>query len=140
MNGRHIATLTLAAAILLVLAACAGAGGTTGDPLKGTSWRLTTLGGAGLIPGTEITATFEDGEVSGKACNIYGGKYQVSGDTLTISQVFMTEMACVDPQGIMEQETAFFNLLTSAQSFKLTDGGLRILGAGGEELTFAPAQ
>ena len=140
MNAKHVATFALAATILLGLAACAGAGGTTGDPLKGTSWRLTALGGASLIPGTEITATFEDGEVRGSACNTYGGKYQVSGDTLTIREVFMTEMACVDPQGIMEQETAFFNLLTSAQSFKLTDGGLRILGAGGEELTFAPAQ
>ena len=140
MNAKHMATFALAAAILLGLAACAGGGGTTGDPLKGTSWRLTTLGGASLIPGTEITATFEDGEVRGSACNTYGGTYRVSGDRLTMSEVFMTEMACVEPQGIMEQELAFFSLLTSAQSFKLTDGGLRILGAGGEELTFAPAQ
>ena len=140
MNAKHVATFALAATILLILAACAGAGGTTGDPLNGTSSRLTMLDGASLIPGTEITANFEDGEVHGSACNSYGGKYQVSGDKLTVSEVFMTEMACLDPQGIMEQETAFFNLLTSAQSFKLTDGGLRILGAGGEELTFAPAQ
>jgi heat shock protein HslJ len=140
MNGRHIATFALAAAILLVLAACAGTGGTTSDPLDGTSWRLTMLDGASLVPGTEITATFEDGEVSGKACNIYGGQYQVSGDKLTITRVFWTEMACMDPQGIMEQETAFFNLLTSAQSFKLTAGRLLIVGAGGEELAFAPAQ
>jgi heat shock protein HslJ len=140
MNGRHIATLTLAAVFLLVLAACAGTGGTTSDPLDGTSWRLVTLGGAPLVPGTEITATFEDGEVSGKACNIYGGKYQVSGDRLTLSEVFMTEMACLDPQGIMEQEMAFFNLLTSAQNFELNDGRLLIVGAGGEELAFAPAK
>jgi len=140
MNRKHVATFALAAAILLTLAACAGAGGTTGDPLKGTSWRLTTLSGASLIPGTEITANFEDGEVHGSACNSYGGSYQVNGDKLTMTDVFMTEMACVEPQGIMEQELAFFNLLTSAQSFKLTDGGLRILGAGGAELAFAPAQ
>ena len=140
MNAKHLATFALAATILLLPAACAGVGGTTGDPLEGMSWRLTTLRGASLIPGTEITATFEDGEVSGKACNTYGGKYQVSGDRLTLSEVFMTEMACLEPQGIMEQELAFFNLLTSAQSFNLTGGRLVILGAGGEELTFAPAQ
>ena len=139
MNAKHVATFALAATILLGLAACAGAGGTTGDPLNGTSWRLTMLDGASLVPGTEITATFEDGEVSGKACNIYGGKYQVSGDRLTMTDVFMTEMACLEPQGIMEQELAFFNLLTSAQSFELTDGGLRILGPSGAELAFAPA-
>ena len=140
MNGKHVTSFTLAAVILLALAGCAGLGGSTGDPLDGTSWRLVTLGGASLIPGTEITATFEDGEVRGSACNTYGGTYQVSGDKLTMTDVFMTEMACVEPQGIMEQELAFFNLLTNAQSFKLTNGGLRILGAGGAELAFAPAQ
>jgi heat shock protein HslJ len=140
MHGRHIATFALAAVFLLVLAACAGTGGTTSDPLNGTSWQVTTLSGASLVPGTEITATFEDGEVSGKACNNYGGEYQVSGDKLTITRVFWTEMACLDPQGIMEQETAYLKLLTTAQSFKLTAGRLLIVGAGGEELAFAPAQ
>ena len=140
MNAKHVATFALAATILLGLAACAGAGGTTGDPLNGTSWRLTTLSGASLIPGTEITANFEDGEVHGSACNSYGGKYQVNGDKLTMTDVFMTEMACLEPQGIMEQELAFFSLLTSAQSFNLTGGRLVILGAGGEELAFAPAK
>ncbi|HUW13979.1 MAG TPA: META domain-containing protein [Anaerolineae bacterium] len=140
MNAKHLATFALAATILLLLAACAGAGGTTGDPLNGTSWRLTMLDGASLVPGTEITATFEDGEVSGKACNTYGGEYQVSGDKLTITRVFWTEMACLDPQGIMEQETAYLKLLTTAQSFELAAGRLLIVGAGGEELAFAPAQ
>jgi len=140
MNAKHVTTLVLAPAILLLLAGCAGLGGTTSDPLDGTSWRLVTLGGAALVPGTEITATFEDGEVGGKACNTYGGEYQVSGDKLTITRVFWTEMACLDPQGIMEQETAYLKLLTTAQSFKLTAGRLLIVGAGGEELTFAPAQ
>ena len=140
MNGRHMATFVLAAVFLLALAGCAGLGGTTGDPLDGTSWRLVTLGGAPLVPGTEITATFEDGEVSGMACNHYGGEYEVSGDKLTITRVFMTEMACMEPQGIMEQETEYLKLLTGAQSFKLSAGRLSIVGAGGEELVFAPAQ
>jgi heat shock protein HslJ len=100
---------------------------------------LTTMAGAGLIPGTEITATFEKGHVHGAACNSYGGKYQVSGDRLTVSEVFATEMACLDPQGVMEQETLYLRLLTGVQSFSLTGGRLSILAAGGEELTFAPA-
>ncbi len=139
MNTKHVAAFALAAAVLLALAACAGLGGSTGDPLEGTSWRLTTLAGSGLIAGTEITATFEEGQVHGAACNSYGGKYQVSGDRLTISEVFATEMACLDPQGVMEQETLYLRLLTGARSFQLTGGRLSILAAGGEELTFAPA-
>ncbi len=139
MNIKHLAMLVLAAALLVVLAACALPGLPTSDPLEGTSWRLTTLAGAGLIPGTEITATFEGGEVSGRACNSYGGKYQVSGDQLMVSEVFATEMACVDPQGIMEQEQAYLRLLTGAESFRLAGGQLSIVGAGGEELVFGPA-
>jgi heat shock protein HslJ len=140
MNAKHLATFALAAVTLLALAGCTGLGGSTGDPLDGTSWRLVTLGGAALVPGTEITATFADGEVSGKSCNTYGGEYQVSGEKLTITRVFMTEMACLDPQGIMEQETAYLELLTGAQGFEISAGRLSIQGTGGEELVFAPAQ
>jgi heat shock protein HslJ len=139
MKARHLATLTLATIILLSVAACALPGLPTGDPLKGTSWRLLTLGGAGLIPGTAITATFEDGQVHGSACNSYGGSYKVSGDKLTLSDLFMTEMACVEPQGIMEQERQYLEMLGMAQTFRLSSGQLQIFSSGGEALTFVPA-
>jgi heat shock protein HslJ len=137
MKARHLATLTLATIFLLSVAACALPGLPTGDPLKGTSWRLVLLGGSALIPGTEITATFEDGQVHGSACNSYGGSYQVSGDKLTVRDLFMTEMACVEPQGIMEQE--YLEMLGMAQTFRLSGGQLQIFVSGGEALTFVPA-
>ena len=139
MKGRHLATLTLATIVLLSMAACALPGLPTGDPLKGTSWRLVTLGGAGLIPGTTITATFEDGQVHGSAgCNSYGGSYQVSGDKLTMDAMFMTEMACMDPQGVMDQERQYLELLGIAKTFSLTEGRLEIVTGSGETLTFRP--
>jgi putative lipoprotein len=140
LNTRNIATVALAAVLLLSVAGCALPGSPTGDPLKGTSWRLVTLGGAGLIPGTQITATFEDGQVRGSGgCNSYGGSYQVSGDKLIFSDLYMTEMACLDPEGIMEQEQKYLEFLGMAQTFRLSSGQLQIFASGGEALTFVPA-
>ena len=140
MNTKNIAIVALAAVLLVSLAACALPGLPTGDPLKGTSWRLVTLGGAGLIPGSQITATFEDGQVHGSAgCNSYGGSYQVSGDKLTMDAMFMTEMACMDPQGVMDQERQYLEMLGMAQTFKLSGGQLQVFSAGGEVLTFLAA-
>ena len=140
MHAKQIAMLTVAVAVLLSMAACTLPGLPTGDPLKDTSWRLVTLGGAGLIPGAEITATFEDGQVGGIAgCNHYGGSYQVSGDKLTVDAMSMTEMACMDPQGVMEQEQQYLELLGSAKTFSLTEGRLEIVTGSGQSLTFRPA-
>ena len=140
MNAKLFAILALAATILLSIAACSLPGLPTGDPLKGTSWRLVTLGRAGLIPGTEITATFEDGQVGGSAgCNHYGGSYRVSGDKLAADAAFMTEMACMNPPGVMEQEQAYVELLGNAETFSVTEGRLEIVAANGQSLTFRPA-
>ena len=140
MKARHLATLTLATIILLSMAACTLPGLPTGDPLKGTSWRLVTLGGAGLIPGSQITATFEAGQVHGSTgCNSYGGSYQVSGDKLTMDAMFMTEMACMDPQGVMDQERQYLEMLGMAQTFEVSSGQLQVFSAGGEVLTFLAA-
>ena len=139
MKARHLAALTLATILLLSVAACALPGLPTGDPLKGTSWHLVMLGDASLVPGTEITAAFEDGQVHGSACNSYGGSYQVSGDKLTVRDLFMTEMACVEPQGIMEQERQYLEMLGMGKTFRLSGGQLQIFASGGELLTFVPA-
>jgi heat shock protein HslJ len=139
MNAKHSAVLVLSAIVLLSVAACSlpGLPGLPStDPLKGTSWRLVMLGGAGLLPGTQITATFEDGQVHGQACNSYGGAYKVSGDKISISELCQTEMACVDPPGVMEQERRYLEMLSMAKTFKLSDSQLQIFSATGEVLTF----
>jgi heat shock protein HslJ len=91
------------------------------------------------ISGTTITATFEDGQVSGSAgCNSYSGSYQVSGDTITVGAVAITEMACLEPEGVMEQELLFVEFLTDAQTFRIADGQLQTFRPDGEALTFVP--
>lgn len=126
---------------ILALAACSGPGSTTSDPLDGTSWVLMAYRKTRPIPGTTITAVFEDGQVHGSAgCNSYGGSYQVSGDTVTVSEIAFTEMACMEPEGVMDQETTFLEFLGTARTFRLVDGQLQILRSDGEALTFVPQE
>jgi len=110
--------------------------------LEDTDWILTSLKGGAPIPGTEITLAIEGGEATGSTgCNTYFGSYTVGGtDTLTISPLGSTEMACLEPEGNMEQETENPNALRAATSFRLSATELEVHGAGGALLTFNRAE
>ena len=129
-----INTLTLITWVLVMLVAC---GGTSGDPLNRTTWELYSIGKYSPIAGSKTTIRFEDGQVSGLGgCNQYGGEYKSSGQTLSFSMLHMTEMACMSPEGIMDQEQLFLQYLGDARSFEIVNGQLQISGADGEALTF----
>ncbi len=131
------ATAGVMIAVVLALAACGVWGPTASDPLEGTSWALAAYRKTAPISGTQITARFEDGQVTGSSgCNTYFGAYEVSGSSITIGSVGMTEMACLDPEGVMEQEREYLERLTHAQTFRLTDGQLQIFWMDHEALTF----
>jgi hypothetical protein len=84
---------------------------------------------------TTITIEFGENEVSGTGgCNHYGGSYQVSGNSLTIGDVFATEMACPEPPGVLEQEGDYLAALNLADSYQLTGDQLEILDEGGGQL------
>ena len=139
----RLMTVVMAALLgmLLLVGACAGAGPGSGDALDGTSWALVSYGETRPIPGTTITAKFADGQLRGSAgCNSYFGSYQVSGDKIRVGDMAMTEMACLEPAGVMEQELVFAQLMRDAQSFRLVDGQLQIFRPDGETLTFAPQE
>ncbi|MFT3876472.1 MAG: META domain-containing protein [Propioniciclava sp.] len=87
--------------------------------LGGTSWTVSTLGTGtaltGVIEGTELTVAFtEEGKASGKAgCNGFGGDFTDVDGVLTVTELAGEAAACTEPEGIMEQETAFLNALGS---------------------------
>ena len=114
--------------------------------LDDTEWFLRSYGEQNdlqvILEDTEITATFNsaEGEVSGSAgCNIYFAGYEVRDNELSIFEIASTEMACVSPEGVMEQEQEFLTILAGAQSFQADDTTLTIFCSGGQQLYFTTA-
>ncbi len=97
-----------------------------GAGLTGTSWRLVSLHGNAVVSGTEVTATFVGGRVSGSSgCNSYGGGYRVDGNAITMARdIVSTLRGCEAP--VMAQEAAYFAALLGAVRFSIVAGSLTI--------------
>jgi heat shock protein HslJ len=122
---------------LTAVACISSAGATNAEKLEGMTWVLKSYGDPDnlkqAVPGHEATLTFdkEKKEVKGNGgVNGYGGKYVVDGNKLTISDLVSTLMASTD-QALNEQEAAFFQILVSAQSYKINGQELTITGIKG---------
>jgi heat shock protein HslJ len=88
-----------------------------------------------VIAGTTITAVFSDGKVTGNAgCNSYGAGYRIDGMNLTIEPPVSTKMYCGEPEGLMEQENRYLNLLTSVAGYRIDGNRLDLLDEGGAAL------
>jgi heat shock protein HslJ len=98
--------------------------------LDGTQWWLYSIDSTQVIPGSEITALFAinadglTGTISGSSgCNSYNaeivGLFQVSG-------LNATQSLCEQPEGVMEQESAYLAALESSQSIAWDGGTLTI--------------
>jgi len=101
--------------------------------LGDTTWILESYGEMGnlnaVLEGTEITAVFDStqGQVNGSAgCNSYFGDYEIDNSELSILNVANTEMYCLEPEGIMEQEQQYLGLIQDAESYQVQDGTLQI--------------
>ncbi|MRG97150.1 META domain-containing protein [Polyangium spumosum] len=85
-----------------------------------THWRVRSLRGARPIQGSEISARFSGGTVSGRAgCNAYNGSYEAGGGVVTIPGVGLTRMRCFSPRGVMEQEQSYVRALQEARTYFL---------------------
>jgi putative lipoprotein len=92
--------------------------------LEGVNWVL-----ARTIPGTEITAVFDGGQISGSAgCNNYFGTYVTSSsrgrNTISISELGTTMMMCAEE--IAEQEQEYLAALQSATNYSIDGTTLEI--------------
>ena len=124
--------LVVAIPSIVSLAACDGSGA---NALRDTAWELTSLAGSDLLAGTAITIKFAADQVSGSAgCNTYGGSYEVSGDRLDLPDLYATEMGCLEPAGILEQESAYLTALRSAAGYQIDGDRLEILDETGKEI------
>jgi heat shock protein HslJ len=125
--------------IVMLLSACSNNENPVGDPLSGTSWELVYYRKSPVIEGVTVTADFEEGQVKGSSgCNSYSGSYQVEGDKISFGPLMSTLMACLDPEGVMDQETMYLAWLQDAQTYQIQDDQLLIFRSDGEALTFVP--
>jgi heat shock protein HslJ len=83
----------------------------------------------------------EDGNATGNAgCNNFTGGYTLDGSQLAIGELATTRMFCAEPEGVMDQETAFLAALQSSASFQIMGGDLELLDAGGSRTVTAYAE
>ena len=101
--------------------------------LEGTTWALTLLKGDELIDGTAIEAEFTEGLIRGSAgCNQYGADYEVSSGKFVVGMRESTLEGCIEPEGVMEQENEYLQLLQMSKSFEIVDDELKFYDENGE--------
>jgi len=111
------------------------------DALTSVTWQATMVNNGkqavvSVLAGSEITAIFDkEGRLSGTGgCNNYNASYKIDGNTIQIGPAASTRMMCATPEGVMEQESAYFIALEAAKAFELVGNRLTLIGEGGERL------
>ncbi len=127
----------LAMGMVIALMATVGCTSAVVGP-EGKSWVLESYGDGEAPPaGVEASAEFVDGQMMGSAgCNAYFGAYETDGSDIAIGPVAATEMWCESPEGAMDLEQAFLTAISTAETFEVEGGELRIDYPGGV-LTFS---
>jgi heat shock protein HslJ len=106
--------------------------------LPGTAWDVVNYNNGkqavvSLIAGTKISLNIgKDGRLNGNAgCNTYNGAYEASGKALTVGPLVSTQMACIAPEGIAEQEQQYLTALQNAATYEIAGDTLTIRDASG---------
>lgn len=110
----------------------------TYDPLLGTQWRLTDIGGAPALADTPVTLEFRFGQqvVGSGGCNRYRGSYTLlTGTGLNFAPLISTMMACAG-EGVSEQETAFLSALQTTAYYEMQGEQLTLWTAADQSMTF----
>jgi heat shock protein HslJ len=111
-----------------------------GDPaLLGQLWLLNTLidsaGTEGtLLANSQITAEFDEaGTLAGSAgCNRYQASYSANQGTLTVDPALSTRKFCVEPEGLMDQETHYLAALRTVTAYAVENDQLTLLNGLGQ--------
>ena len=112
--------LTLPIGLAAVLAACSSGGAASSPPpspieatIDGRTFLSTRVDAATLVPGTRISLTFANGNLSASGgCNSMGGAYAIAGGRLSVAQMTTTDMGCDQPR--MQQDQWLASLLSGA--------------------------
>ena len=118
--------------------------GSPKQTLENTDWLLISYRGKDAIVEVKSTVLFQNGEVGGfGGCNQFGGQYTLptfGGNGIEIGDLASTLMFCVEPEGVMEQEAAFLEILNDANRFEVANDRLMIYNSTNEVLIFKENQ
>jgi heat shock protein HslJ len=130
--------VAVVAALVLAAGGCGdddegGSGADPGPPteadLDGRTFVSTGAEGFTLVPGTQVTLTFEDGNVSASAgCNTMSGPYEIEDGTLEVGDMASTLIGC--PDDLQQQDETLQDLLTGGPGVTLDDEVLTLSGQG----------
>ena len=138
-TGTGLELLDASGAVVLKLAPAAVV---TPRPLTGTMWTLTTfvMGdiAESLVADTSITMRIDGDQLTGKACNSYGGTVTQNGSSFRVGPLRSTKMACPG-EGVMGQEARYLALLQSVTSMTLDEAGLTLTAPDGQALVYVGA-
>ena len=129
MKTINIFTLLTALFFVILISGCSGTKGTTGSKLEGIEWKLESLNGktVALKSGSSITLSFDGttAKIGGTAvCNKYFGGYTKTDETVVFSAIGSTKMMCDDNLN----ESDYFSMLSSVDSYKISGGKLTLMG------------
>jgi heat shock protein HslJ len=138
---KRISIALIVSMIMAIMSSCTGSDLAGQANLEGINWVLTSYDKKARIDGTLVFLQFTNGKISGNAgCNHYEGSYQVTGKAISFRDIFTTEMFCSDPQGIMDQEVAYLEVLRSAAKYNISDAALTISNDNDQTLIFEKQQ
>jgi heat shock protein HslJ len=138
---KNIKTILLIFIMVIALGACQAGNSVSESDLESITWVLVSYGSTHPIGGSSITLQFTDKQISGNAgCNDYGGGFTIKGQTINLSDIYATEMYCMDPEGIMDQEQSYLAALGNTDLFELAGDRLTITTSAGQTLVFEKQQ
>jgi heat shock protein HslJ len=120
--------------------------------LEGPTWALLSFVGPnpfvekpepwpvpnGVLPGTKITIALEGETAQGSAgCNSYGTAVSHTNSSISFGAITITEMACLGPEGIMDQEARYVELLGAITGYHIHGDRLWMETSDGRALLFA---
>lgn len=95
--------------------------------LNKTEWILSSLNGQPLIANSNITLTFNDGNLGGYGgCNWYGSTYTATTGTLSIGGIGGTQRGCDTPFGVLQQEATYYDALKQVAMYQVVNNRLEM--------------
>ena len=137
------ARLAVCCLLLAALSACAAsrrtadgnAGGPSLDELAGRTYYLVSMDGKSVEGAIALELSFEEGRVTGRACNRFSGTAKIANGTLTVKNAASTRMACFQPF-LNELEQRLADMLQNGARLIL-EGRQLTLTRDGHTLTYA---